>query len=44
MPVGTADALKTLLDAAPTVKVVHLNSIGGKVAEGFQVYQGHLEK
>ena len=34
-----ADALKKLLDAAPGVKVVHLNSIGGRVGEGYQIYQ-----
>jgi hypothetical protein len=39
MPFGTADALKQLLDAAPGVKVVHLNSIGGRVGEGYQIYQ-----
>ena len=39
MPFGTADALKKLLDAAPGVQIVHLNSIGGRVAEGYVVYQ-----
>lgn len=37
MPAGTADALKTMLDAAPQIKVVHLNSIGGFVAEGEKI-------
>jgi hypothetical protein len=36
---GTADALKQLLDAAPRVQVVHLNSNGGNVAEGYEIYQ-----
>jgi hypothetical protein len=39
MPFGTADALKTMLDAAPGVKVLHLNSVGGRVSEGFQIYE-----
>jgi hypothetical protein len=39
MPFGTADALRKLLDAAPGVRVVHLNSIGGRVGEGYQIYQ-----
>jgi hypothetical protein len=29
MPPGTAVALRSLLDAAPAVKLVHLNSDGG---------------
>jgi hypothetical protein len=39
MPFGTASALKTLLDAAPTVKVIHLNSFGGRVSEGYEIYK-----
>jgi hypothetical protein len=39
MPFGTADAVRNLLDAAPTVKVVHLNSIGGRIGEGLQIYE-----
>jgi hypothetical protein len=39
MPFGTADSLRNLLDAAPAVKVVHLNSIGGRIGEGYQLYQ-----
>jgi hypothetical protein len=39
MPFGTADALKNVLDAAPAVRVLHLNSMGGRVAEGYQIYQ-----
>ncbi|MBO0765910.1 MAG: hypothetical protein J2P50_15180, partial [Hyphomicrobiaceae bacterium] len=39
MPFGTADALKQVLDAAPGVKVVHLNSIGGRIGEGFLIYR-----
>ena len=39
MPFGTADALRKLLDAAPGVQVLHLNSIGGRVAEGYEIYR-----
>jgi hypothetical protein len=39
MPFGTADALGKLLDAAPGVRVVHLNSIGGRVGEGYLIYE-----
>lgn len=37
MSIGTAKALKAILDAAPAIKVVHLNSDGGFVAEGYRV-------
>jgi len=36
---GTAIAVRQLLDAAPGVQVVHLNSAGGSVAEGYEIYQ-----
>ena len=39
MPFGTASALKALLDAAPTVRIIHLNSIGGRVSEGYEIYK-----
>ena len=39
MPFGTADALSRLLDAAPAVTVVHLNSSGGRETEGYQLYK-----
>jgi len=39
MPFGTAAAMKQLLDAAPTVKLIHLNSQGGRVAEGYEIYK-----
>ena len=39
MPFGTAAAIRQLLEAAPTVKVIHLNSQGGRVAEGYEVYK-----
>lgn len=31
---GTTDKVRTLLDAAPSVRVVHLNSVGGWIVEG----------
>lgn len=37
MPFGTADSLRKFLDAAPTVKIVHLNSVGGLLSEGYQL-------
>lgn len=37
MPSGTAAALKTMLDAAPQIRVVHLNSIGGFLGEGDKI-------
>jgi hypothetical protein len=39
MPFGTADAVRRMLDAAPGVQVLHLNSTGGRVSEGYQIYQ-----
>ncbi len=37
MSFGTADALETILKATPTIRVVHLNSVGGWIKEGLQV-------
>lgn len=37
MSTGTAHALKSILDAAPAIKVVHLNSDGGFLGEGFRI-------
>jgi len=39
LPFGTAEALRNLLDAAPGVRVVHLNSTGGRVGEGYAIYK-----
>src|SRR5688572_3981728 len=39
MPPGTAEALRNLLNAAPAVKLVHLNNDGGVVAEGCAVHK-----
>jgi hypothetical protein len=39
MPHGTAEALRKALDAAPGVQVLHLNSVGGRVSEGYRVYR-----
>ena len=36
---GTADALKNILDAAPGVRIVHLNSSGGWISEGHDVHR-----
>ena len=33
IPFGTTDAVRALLDSAPTVRVIHLNSVGGRIAE-----------
>ncbi|WP_338919471.1 zinc-ribbon domain-containing protein [Pseudomonas silesiensis] len=33
IPFGTTDAVRNLLDSAPTVRVIHLNSVGGRIAE-----------
>lgn len=33
IPFGTTDAVRSLLDSAPTVRVIHLNSVGGRIAE-----------
>jgi len=33
MPFGTAEAVSASLDAAPLVRVIHLNSLGGRVME-----------
>lgn len=34
---GTVDALRAILDATPAIRVVHLNSIGGLLTEGFKL-------
>jgi hypothetical protein len=36
---GTADSLKTILDATPTIKLVQLNNAGGWIAEGERLAQ-----
>jgi len=33
IPIGTTDAVKNMLDSSPTVRVIHLNSDGGRIAE-----------
>lgn len=37
MRFGVADEMRKVLDAAPTVKLIHLNSIGGLLTEGFKL-------
>jgi hypothetical protein len=39
MPFGTSKALRKVLDGAPGVKVLHLNSGGGRIGEGFLIYR-----
>ncbi len=39
MPFGTADAVRKTLDGAPGVKVLHLNSQGGRMQEAEQLSQ-----
>lgn len=37
MSTGTAIALQSIIDAAPAIQVVHLNSTGGFLGEGFRI-------
>ena len=39
IPFGTADAVKKALDAAPKVKIIHLNSQGGRIGEAIALYR-----
>jgi len=39
MPFGTADAVKNFLDASPAIRVIHLNSQGGRMKEAYQLYK-----
>ncbi len=39
MPFGTADAVQHALDAAPGIKVIHLNSQGGRMQEAYQLFK-----
>jgi hypothetical protein len=39
MSFGTTEALKTILDATPTINTVQLNNIGGFIAEGERIGQ-----
>lgn len=39
MPFGTTDAVKKVLDAAPAVRVIQLNSIGGRITEANALFQ-----
>jgi GYF domain 2 len=34
---GTTDAVSTILDATPTVKLIHLNNVGGWITEGVKL-------
>ncbi|EKT4540376.1 zinc-ribbon domain-containing protein [Pseudomonas putida] len=33
IPIGTTEAVRKMLDSYPTVRVIHLNSTGGRIAE-----------
>jgi len=33
IPIGTTDAVRSMLDSSPTVRVIHLNSTGGRITE-----------
>ncbi|WP_415892633.1 zinc-ribbon domain-containing protein [Neptuniibacter sp. PT8_73] len=37
MPFGTADAVRNILDATPTIKTIHLNNSGGLIEEGINL-------
>lgn len=38
MPFGTTDAVRKALDETPGVKVLHLNSPGGRIKEAYKLY------
>lgn len=38
MPNGTAEAIEHSLNQTPNVRTIHLNSIGGRVSEGYKLY------
>lgn len=44
MPFGTTDAVRKFLDAAPNVKIIHLNSQGGRMNEAYQLYKTIKER
>lgn len=33
IPIGTTDAVRNMLDSSPTVRLIHLNSTGGRIVE-----------
>lgn len=39
MPFGTTDAVKKFLDSTAGIKVIHLNSQGGRMNEAYKLYQ-----
>ena len=39
IPFGTADKVQDLLNSAPSIKVIHLNSLGGRITEAYKLYQ-----
>jgi hypothetical protein len=44
IPFGTNNAVRKFLDAAPTIKVIHLNSIGGRLNESHDLYNTIRER
>jgi hypothetical protein len=38
MPLGTTAAIEDALQANPAVRVIHLNSLGGRISEGYKLY------
>lgn len=44
MPFGTTDAVKKVLDAAPAVQIIHLNSQGGRMNEAYQLHKTIKER
>jgi uncharacterized protein DUF4339 len=44
MPFGTATEVRKFLDAAPGVEVIHLNSVGGRIAEGIALLKLFRER
>jgi hypothetical protein len=39
IPFGTAEKVQDFLNSAPGIKVIHLNSLGGRITEAYKLYQ-----
>lgn len=44
MPFGTTEAIEKALRSSPSVRVIHLNSVGGRINEGYKLYSLIREK
>lgn len=44
MPFGTNDAVRKFLDGAPAVRIIHLNSKGGRINEAYRLYKTIKER